>query len=265
MTLDSFSKILFTSKISGNWDSFYRLLRNAKKYKHHKKTGEINLEDQSFENYNLKGAKGSYDARLRTFKGDISIFNEIFWQNSYFVPKGFLKEPAVIVDLGGHVGFTSIYFSTRYPNAKIYTVEASKQNFSILEFNVKSFEKIVPLKKAVYTDDGFISFDESGLSYNHKIDEGGDQIEAISVNSLLNSYGIEKVDLMKIDIEGAEKDILQKNTEWLEKTNAIIIELHKPYSVEDLKRDLEPFHFKIVLPSKENGLKNILAIKDLNQ
>lgn len=264
MTLNSFSKILFTFQISANWDTFYRLLINAKKYKHYRKSNKKSLENQSFENYRLKGTKGSYKVRLRTFKGDISIFNEIFWQKSYFIPNEFLNQPKVIVDLGGHVGFTSIYFSTRYPNAKFYSVEASKQNFNILKFNVQSFKNILPSNKAIYTDDGFISFDESGLSYNNKIGESGEQMEAISVNSLLNLYGIEKVDLMKIDIEGAEKDILQKNTEWLEKTNAIIIELHKPYSIEDLKRDLNPFHFKIILPSKENGLKNILAIKEQN-
>ena len=262
MTLATFSKILFTSKISDNWDTFYRLLINAKKYKQYRKSDKKSIENQNFEKYKLKGTKGSYEARLRTYKGDISIFNEIFWQKSYFIPNEFLKDPAVIVDLGGHVGFTSIFFSAHYPNAKVYSVEASKQNFSVLEFNVQSFKNIVAINKAVYTDDGFISFDESGLSYNNKIGEGGEQMEAVSVNSLLSSHGIEKVDLMKIDIEGSEKDILQKNTEWLEKTNAIIIELHKPYSIEDLKRDLSPFHFKIITPSNETGLKNILAIKE---
>ena len=261
MTTDSFSKILFSLNISGNLNTLFRLLYNAKKYKFKRKNGSIDLNDNSFEDYLLTSPKGKFTVRMRTFKGDLNIFNEIFWEKSYLIPENLLKNPKVIVDLGAHVGFASVFYATQYPDAKIYSVEASKQNFSILDFNAGSFPNITVTNKAIYSDDGFILFDESGLSYNTKISDKGDQLEAISVNTLLKNYGIDKVDLMKIDIEGAEKDILEKNKEWLQKTENIIIELHKPYNISDLERDLKPYGFKIILPESQNGLKNIFATK----
>ncbi len=263
MNTDSFSKLAFTWKMAGNFTSFFNLLANAKKFKHKRKNGSIDLNNTNYETYLVNQTNGKFQIKMRTYRGDVSIFNEIFWKKSYFIPNDYVQKPKVIIDLGAHIGFASIFYTLNYPEAKIYSIEASKQNVQLLEFNTKSFPNITPLNKAVYTEDGYISFDESGLSYNNKISDKGEQIEAISVNSLLELYGIQKIDLIKIDIEGSEKDILQKNTEWLEKTDVIIIELHKPYTEKDLEKDLAPYNFRVILPSQENQLKNIVAIKDL--
>lgn len=261
MNADSFSKLLFSLKISGNASTFYKLLSNSKKFKRHKRDGTIDLNDVSADKYLLNGSQGKFEIKMRTFKGDLSIFNEIFWRETYRIPEKYVKNPEVIIDLGAHIGFTSLYFSRKYPNAKIYALEASKQNFSLLEQNLKPFPPITLIQKAIHTQDGFILFDDSGLSYNTKISDRGDEVEAVSVHTLLNHYGIDKVDLMKIDIEGAEKDILGENNEWLAKTENIIIELHKPYGLENLKNDLEPFGFRIIKPDPTNGFQNIFATR----
>ncbi len=261
MHLPSASKLIFTAKKAGNTDSFFRLLFNSKRYKHKKKQGKITVADFMPETYQIKTAKGKSEFKMRTFKGDISIFNEIFWKKSYHIPKELVSQPKIIVDLGAHIGFTSLYFSEQFPDAQIFAVEASRQNFGLLEFNLRNFPNITPIHGAAYVRDGFILFDESGLSYNNKISDQGDQVPALSVNSLLEKYGISKVDLMKIDIEGSEELILKENTEWLEKTQAIVIELHQPYDLNQLKNDLEKFGFEILKPSAENGLKNIVAVK----
>lgn len=261
MNADSFSKLLFSLKISGNATTFYKLLSNSKKFKRHKRSGIIDLNNNSAEKYLLNGPRGKFEIKMRTFKGDLSIFNEIFWKRVYRIPDELLKNPKVIVDLGAHIGFASIYYAMRYPNAKIYALEASSQNFNLLKSNVQSFQNITPIQKAVYTQDGFILFDESGLSYNTKISDSGAETEAVSVNTLLNQHGIDKVDLMKIDIEGAERDILGENNEWFAKTENIIIELHKPYGLENLKKDLKHFGFQIITPEPTNGFQNIFATK----
>ena len=261
MNLPSASKLIFTAKIAGSIDSFFRLLFNSKRYKHKKRKGKITEADMSPESYQLNISNQFHEIKMRTFKGDISIFNEIFWKKSYEIPHQLVTQPKVIVDLGGHIGFTSLYFAERFPEAKIFTMEASKQNFDLLSENVQDFKNITPIHGAVYPHDGFIFFDESGLSYNNKISETGDQVVAISLNFLLEKFGLNKVDLMKIDIEGSEELLLKENTEWLEKTDGIVIELHKPYDVNQLKKDLEKFGFDIIEPTAENGLKNIFARK----
>lgn len=261
MRLPSASKLIFTAQKTGNLDGFFRLLINSKRYKHKKRKGKITTADLGAESYQLKISNQVHTIKMRTFKGDISIFNEIFWKKSYEIPHNWVAEPKVILDLGAHIGFTSLYFAERYPEAKIFALEASKQNFNLLENNVRNFKNITAIHGAAYTQDGFILFDESGLSFNNKISDKGDQVKAISINSLVENHGINQVDLMKIDIEGAEELLLKENTTWLEKTSVIVIELHPPYETKDLKIDLEKFGFEIILPNAENGLKNILAIK----
>lgn len=261
MIKNYFSKILLAANISRNFSTFANLLVNTKKYTYHQKRNSLHTQSNSQRKYNIKISDKNFDVSMRTYKGDISIFYEIFWIKVYAMSDGLSITPKTIIDLGGHVGFTSIFYSLEYPNSNIYSVEASRENYNLLKENVSQFENIIPINKAIYPTDGEVLFDESGYSYNTKIGSEGKPIESISVNTLMKTYNLEKIDLIKIDIEGAEMDLLKANTEWLEKTENIIIELHLPYTIEELRKDLEPFNFKIIIPSPENGLKNILATK----
>lgn len=255
------SKILLAQNISRNLGTFINLLVDTKKYTYHLKRNSLDTKSNAQKKYSIQIAGKKMEVSMRTYKGDILIFYEIFWKKVYKTPTGFFTPPKTIIDLGGHVGFTSIFYALEYPNAKIYSVEASRENFNLLKENVSQFENIIPINKAIYPTDGEVLFDESGYSYNTKIGSEGKPIESISVNTLLKVHNIQKIDLIKIDIEGAEIELLKNNTEWLEMTDNIIIELHRPYTIEELKKDLEPHHFKIITPSDDNGLENIFASK----
>jgi len=52
-------------------------------------------------------------------------------------------------------------------------------------------------------------------------------VKALTVNDLLDNYGLERIDILKIDIEGAEKEVFSNSSSWLGKVDAIIIELHE--------------------------------------
>ena len=79
--------------------------------------------------------------------------------------------------------------------------------------------------------------------------------------SLMSAYDIEYIDLLKIDIEGAEAALLSEHNDWLHKVQHIIIELHQPYNLEKLAIDLQPFGFKFYLPEDDKELKNIFLSK----
>lgn len=115
---------------------------------------------------------------------------------------------------------TSAYLSLKYPEAKILAVEASLDNFKLLEKNTCPFENIHCIHAAAYSEDGFVNFGNNELSYNQKISDNGILTKAITVESLMKNFGIYNIDLMKIDIEGGETDLLKTNTSWL---SAVII------------------------------------------
>lgn len=258
------SKIKLAYRLSANFSTFFNILINSKKYS---STIKNNIpqkkDDKTIESYNINLNDKVSTIKMRTYSGDIDIFYEIFWRKVYEIPFKLKNDVKVIVDLGAHIGFASIYFLTKHPNAKIYAVEASKENFDLLKKNIENFRNIIIKNAAIYTQDGSVKFNDNGFSYNSKLSTEGTAVNAISMNSLIKANNIEKIDLLKIDIEGAEKLILRENNSWLEHVESIIIEIHDDYTIEHLKIDLESFGFIVYSPSKEfKTLKNIFATKN---
>jgi Methyltransferase FkbM domain len=66
------------------------------------------------------------------------------------------------------------------------------------------------------------------------------QVPAITIEQLCNQYGIERIDLLKLDIEGAEEQVLE-NGAFLARTEHIIIELHGHYGFQCFQRDIAPY------------------------
>lgn len=248
MSLNNYiSKLAFTSKITNSLKSWISLIVNSKRYSSRFKKKTLDLNNNETFIYHLKVAKKSFDFYLRTFKGDIDIFYEVFWKKTYAEHLSILKkDPKIIVDLGAHIGITSTYLSLKHPDAKIYAIEASAENFELLKNNTKSFENIECIHAAAYFEDGFVNFSNNELSYNQRISKNGISTEAISIESLKTKFSLSDIDLMKIDIEGGEIDLLSKNNSWLSSVENIIIEIHNPYTASDLDKDLKPFDFKIM-------------------
>ncbi|MBK1896382.1 FkbM family methyltransferase [Chryseobacterium paridis] len=238
--------------MSRNLKTFLAFTVNSKRYSSKFKKESLDFSNNEIFVYNFKKGKKSFNLYLRTFKGDIDIFYEIFWRETYQEHLSFLnKEPQIIVDLGAHIGMTSIYLSLRYPNAKIYAIEASQDNFEILKANTKSFPNIVCIHAAAHFEDGTLNFGGDELSYNQKISENGIVTSAISMDSLIKNNELKNIDLLKIDIEGAEKELLHQNNSWLKLVDNIVIEIHPPYSPTDLNLDIKPYNFVIKTQKKD--------------
>jgi FkbM family methyltransferase len=161
---------------------------------------------------------------LRKGSMDDEIFTQMFIYKQYNIG---IQDPKVIVDLGGNNGMSAVYFHKKYPDAKIYVLEPDKENYKALQRHIDGIENIVPLNKAIWKENGTVSLD-SGESWAIRIDmiSGKNLAEAITMDILLSTYGIEQVDILKIDIESAEKELFEASTTFLKKTKNLIIELH---------------------------------------
>jgi len=136
--------------------------------------------------------------------------------------------PKVILDIGGNIGITALVLNKRYPSAKIYTFEPEPENFSILEKNVSGISNIEIFNFGLSNSDqklmlkkpsdpvnfgGFSVFDK-GVNGDHQ------EIELKSISQFIEQKEILKIDVIKIDCEGAEYDILTSldlsNITWIE-------------------------------------------------
>lgn len=142
----------------------------------------------------------------------------------------------LIVDGGGYIGTAAIALSKLFPESTIISIEPSKDNFRILKKNVSSFPNIIPINKAlVHRDASNIRLFNRGAEWGYttidhpednKNPEFMDTVEGVSITSLLNIYRKEGIDILKLDIEGAEKQLLENSSEWIGKVGILLVELH---------------------------------------
>jgi FkbM family methyltransferase len=167
---------------------------------------------------------------LRKNFSDRYTFNQVFVDDQYRIKFPF--EPKTIIDGGANIGLASAYFAHKYPEAKIVAVEPSAGNFEVLLKNIAAFPKVKGLNKGIWNKDVHLHIINVGENDNAFMVEetsaaSADALPAVCIETIMRSEGWETIDILKLDIEGSEKEVFELNYEyWLPRTRAIIIELH---------------------------------------
>lgn len=167
---------------------------------------------------------------LRPSTSDIKVFREVFLFGMYGINLN--SSPNVIVDAGANVGLSSVFFAQRFPDAIIYAIEPEASNFTALKRNIAGYSNIHVMQSALWNRDTALKVTDPGENHwAFKVEECDEtdpaSFAAISITSFMQLNGIKTIDLLKMDIEGAERELFSDNYDpWLGRTNAIIIELH---------------------------------------
>ncbi|WP_159085989.1 FkbM family methyltransferase [Flavobacterium faecale] len=172
---------------------------------------------------------------LRPKSSDILAFHQIFTFKEYDMNFG--MTPNFIIDAGANIGLSAVFFSNKFPNATLVAIEPEKNNFDALRKNTENYPNVLLEKKALSNQDnlffdvidkgygnwGFVT-ENKNIKGNTKI---VDTVQTITIDAIMATYNLEYLDLLKIDIEGAEKILFESNYEiWLPKTKCLLIELH---------------------------------------
>lgn len=167
---------------------------------------------------------------IRKNTTDANIFKDIFLKKELKLP---IKiKPKLIIDGGAYTGLSTLYFASQYPDAQIYAIEPENSNFNLLEKHTAKYQNVHRIKAALWSQDTFLKIRDRQTGHwgfyvqEVKADENPDT-RAITIDTILKMSGLEKIDILKLDIECAEKELFSKNYQsWLDKVNIIIIELH---------------------------------------
>jgi FkbM family methyltransferase len=194
------------------------------------------------------------------------------------------KQGDIVVDIGAHMGHYTIIASKRVgTNGKVVAIEANPGNFELLNRNIRlnQLANVVSLNHAVYSKETKLRLYTPGEESGHTIyntlisDRATNEEKFVEVNAnmldyLLQSKGIrqEQVNWIKIDVEGAEFEVLKGATDILSKSKdiALLIEIHNLKDSVNLYRPivefLELYNFKIKFEKTyENGEKHIIVRK----
>jgi FkbM family methyltransferase len=184
---------------------------------------------------------------LRLFAGDLFVLYEVLAFYAYHIASSWLPTDnvRVIVDCGANIGITSLFLAARYPGAKILSVEPHPENFALLKANVAQVPRILPIRACVTgTPQGAVRFTADQVAWGNciTVDPRGVLVPAITIEELCNQNGLEKIDLLKLDIEGAEEQVLE-NGDFLARIENIIAELHGHYTFQRFQEDIAPYGF----------------------
>lgn len=173
---------------------------------------------------------------LRNFSSDVPTFMQVFIKQEYSF--SVTSSPEVILDAGANIGLASIYFATKFPNTKIISIEPEESNFKLLQINSNPYKNIIPVQAALWNKNGIIDLIDPGLGHwGFMTDKENNQekplglykhkVSSITIDKLMKTYGADAIDILKIDIEGAEKEVFNDSSAWIGKVRALIIELHE--------------------------------------
>ncbi|WP_201575847.1 FkbM family methyltransferase [Psychrobacter immobilis] len=144
-----------------------------------------------------------------------------------------ITEP-IIVDIGANIGSFSIYAHTlnKHLNPTIYAFEPHPDNANLTEANFKRnrLANYHILQKAVAGKDGVASFDISGAFDSFKLNAKSDktmQVETVELSTFCIRNGIDRIHLLKIDIEGGEYEVIKHDLNFInQKVEIMFIEYH---------------------------------------
>jgi FkbM family methyltransferase len=143
---------------------------------------------------------------------DLYVIREILVDRQYELPPSF--EPQRILDFGSHVGISVLYFRARYPGAVVHAVEPDQSGLRVLRGNVGSDPGVYVHELALAGTDGEREFLDSRETWRSALRAPtstpgtGRLVQTRTLASLLSHVSWDSVDLIKVDIEGAEWDAL---------------------------------------------------------
>lgn len=166
---------------------------------------------------------------------DLRVFEQIFLWEEYSCLRN-LEGVSLIMDLGANVGFSSAYFLSCFPNARVVAVEPDARNVAACRENLKPYgDRSLVLHGAVWSECTRVCLSENGGAEGREwarqveqpqLPERGD-IEAWDVQTLIDMTGKQTVDLLKVDIERGELAMFGPAARtWLTRIRNICIELH---------------------------------------
>ncbi|MFA5358897.1 MAG: FkbM family methyltransferase [Patescibacteria group bacterium] len=168
---------------------------------------------------------------------DQSVINEIYKYQEYrCAEEAIITAVDSVVDVGAHGGYFSFYARILNPKVKIYALEPERENIKFFARQMKDggWKNITLIEAALAEKTGKRELVRATDSHNHRLALPGEKVDGkiniVQVYSFADfcvSYKIDKIFLMKIDIEGGEHELLAslKDDDW-KKIEALVIEYH---------------------------------------
>lgn len=195
-------------------------------------TAQHNLKLTSPRRVHVQPRFLQHPVALRACTSDPFVFRQVMIENEYSPLAGL--QLSSILDLGANIGLSSAWFLSRFPNARIFAVEADPENYAACSENLAPYhERAHVLRGAAWSSHATLALRRKSCAADVHVQELSAQdanesyVEGWDIADLIRLSGFQQVDLVKIDVEGAEREIFRANIgNWLPLVRNLCIELH---------------------------------------
>lgn len=195
-------------------------------------------------NISIGAMKRQFFRRENT--SDQSVFDQIFCNHDYNIMrldrgKEIIRyynkiitsgRKPLIVDAGANIGAATVFFQGCFPASHVVAIEPEAGNFAMLSRNTEGLE-VENIQGALTSAPGYVTISDPKVGHwgyqTAPVDAenaGNDATACITVRQIYEKYVNYLPFIVKIDIEGGEENVFAADTDWVEKTPLIIIELH---------------------------------------
>ncbi|HUU26023.1 MAG TPA: FkbM family methyltransferase [Methyloceanibacter sp.] len=157
----------------------------------------------------------------------------------------------------------ALYFADRYPHARIFSLEPNPGNFALLQKNVQHNPRITPIQACLTgRPDQTVFISTAGRTSHFQTNTSGHgaEVPGVSVEQLCLDQNVDRIDLLKLDIEGAEKDVLV-HPAFLDRVDVIAAELHGDYDLASFSGDIAPYGLRAQRETLADGSDLVLAYR----
>lgn len=165
-----------------------------------------------------------------------------------------LKQVETIVDAGANIGAAAVVLLTMFPQAKLIAMEPDPGNAAILRRNLEPYgERVTIGEAAVWPTPEPLQLvhaqfrDKLDWSIQVKPGVSTSSVQGVTIQQLLENSRWHGIDLLKIDIEGAEVELFRGDTAWLKRVKNLCIEIHSEEAKRLVDQSLAPFHYQQII------------------
>lgn len=181
----------------------------------------------------VPGTNRTVLVRLGRGETDLNVLLDVFVDRCYEIE---LESPRWIIDAGANIGLATLWFALHHPTARIVAVEPDAGNLAVARENLSDLPSVELVAAALMDFDGVgVVVDPGDGPWGLRVQaeaEGWSEgrvvgrVDCVSMPTIIERHGIDRIDLLKLDIEGGEVEVLASSAEWIDRAETLAIELH---------------------------------------
>jgi FkbM family methyltransferase len=166
---------------------------------------------------------------LRPGTSDPAVFESFFVRRPYSLPPKL--DPKLIIDGGANIGCASLFFARKYSGATVLAVEPIPENARLCARNTAHCPNVQVIEGALWPRAAWLGIESPDANTDafrvvETVQQQPGSLRAFTIPALMEMAKAERIDILKLDIEGAERELFAENADWITRVGVLIIELH---------------------------------------